>query len=205
MGPYGKGDIRLEESKLVARMRKGDPEAWRWLCETYGKPLFLFAYYRNGDNASGAEDIRQETLLAALQAIGNYRGEVPLFGWLCGIARHKLSDEAERLRKQKVSLNGIGDDAEQHGLVLVGTSLGNESLPEEVVEDTETRAAVVQALWSLPEKYREVIIYRYYREKSVGDIAKRFGCSYKATESLLARAKKAFRRSLVEEEKYEKR
>ena len=43
-----------------------------------------------------ADDIRQETLLATVEGVGGYRGEVPLFGWLCGIARHKVADELRR-------------------------------------------------------------------------------------------------------------
>jgi DNA-directed RNA polymerase specialized sigma24 family protein len=63
----------------------GEARAWQELCRVYAEPLYLFIFHRNGGDAQAAEDARQETLLAAVEAIGGYRRQVPLFGWLCGI------------------------------------------------------------------------------------------------------------------------
>ncbi|MEW6230009.1 MAG: sigma factor, partial [Bacillota bacterium] len=65
-------------------------------CETYGAPLYLYAYHRTGGDRFAAEDIVQATLLAAVESISSYGRQVPLFAWLCGIARHKAADESRR-------------------------------------------------------------------------------------------------------------
>jgi DNA-directed RNA polymerase specialized sigma24 family protein len=71
-------------------------------------------------------------------------------------------------------------------------------LREEIVDRFETQATVIEALWSLPADYREALISRYVREESVEELTVRLGRSYKATESLLSRAREALRRRLKE-------
>ena len=65
-----------------------DPE--RWL-EAYGDALFRFAMKRL-HNVDHAEDIVQETLLAAFQARANYSGRSSEQTWLTGILKHKIVD-----------------------------------------------------------------------------------------------------------------
>lgn len=165
----------------------------------YGQSLFLYAYHRTGRDRAVAEDIRQETLLAAIQAIESYRGEVPLFGWLCGIARHKIADLLGSQRRESL----ISPDFEkfekgEEKLLAHWLFSKSELLPEEIVDRSETQAAVVEALWSLPADYREALISRYVREQSVEELAVKLGRSYKATESLLSRAREALRQKLKE-------
>jgi RNA polymerase sigma-70 factor (ECF subfamily) len=175
------------ERELAVRLAQGDPAAWKELCETYDRPLYLYAYHRTGD-ASAAEDVRQETLLAAVEGIASYRGEAPLFAWLCGIARRKAVDELGRRGRQHLPLDTADQEAWQH--------LERSPLPDELVEAAQTRAAVVQVLWSLPEDYREALLARYLRGESVQEIAGRLGRSYKAAESVLSRARDALSKSL---------
>jgi len=178
------------DSDLAERMLRGDAEAWRELCERYGEALFLYAYHRTGD-ASAAEDVRQETLLAAVEGIEGYRRKAPLFGWLCGIARRKAADEGRRRERRHLSLDTISAEMWQR--------IEREALPDELVERAETRSAVVEALWSLPKDYREALVARHVSGESVPEIAARLGRSYKATESVLSRAREALCRSLMKE------
>jgi RNA polymerase sigma-70 factor (ECF subfamily) len=178
------------EPELAGRLAQGDPAAWKELCETYGRPLYLYAYHRTGD-ASAAEDVRQETLLAAVESIAGYRGEAPLFAWLCGIARRKAADELGHRGRQDLPLETADQETWQQ--------LERQPLPDELVERAETRAAVVEALWSLPEDYREALLARYVRGESVTEIAARLGRSYKAAESVLSRAREALLRNLKKE------
>lgn len=179
------------EKELAGRLAQGDPAAWKELCETYSRPLYLYAYHRIGD-ASAAEDVRQETLLAAVEGIARYRGEAPLFAWLCGIARRKAFDELGRRGRQDLPLETADQEAWQRP--------ERSPLPDELVERAQTRAAVVQALWSLPEDYREALLARYVRGEGVQEIAGRLGRSYKAAESVLSRGREALLRSLKKEE-----
>jgi RNA polymerase sigma-70 factor (ECF subfamily) len=171
------------ERKLVAGLQQGESEAWSELCRTYGEPLFRYAYHHTGD-AAAADDVRQETLLAAVEGMGSYRGEVPLFGWLCGIARHKVADELRRRGREHLPV-----EAER---------CAGGPRPDEVLERDETRAAVIEALWSLPADYRLALVARYLEGTGVETVAARLNRSYKAAESLLSRAREALWRRLKE-------
>lgn len=182
-----------DENRLIAGLRRGDAESWNRLCETYGEALYRFAFHRSGGDSQLADDIRQETLLAAADAIQSFRGEAPLFGWLCAIARRKVADELRR-RGRMTEL----PDREQQSPATGWDSPGREPLPEEWLERDEHRAAIVEALWSLPGEYRTALILRYAEGGDVESIARRLSRSYKAAESLLARARAALREKLIE-------
>lgn len=89
---------RIPDAGLAARLKDGQEAAWQELCDNFGGPLFVYAFHRTGDRDI-AEDVRQETLIAAARNIDSYRGEVPLFSWLCGIARNKAADEVRKRKR----------------------------------------------------------------------------------------------------------
>jgi RNA polymerase sigma-70 factor, ECF subfamily len=169
----------LTNQAIVALLQAGDETAWCRICEDFGAPLYRYCYWLAGADAAAAEDLRQETLLAAISGIAHYRGEVPLFAWLSGIARHKASD-VRRGRRRHMVLHEAGDAA------------GAEPSPEAGAASSELNAQVVDTLWSLPRDYRIALLARYVEEESVGSVAARLGRSYKAAESVLSRARQAF-------------
>jgi RNA polymerase sigma-70 factor (ECF subfamily) len=76
-------------------------------------------------------------------------------------------------------------------------------LPEEILALKGTRLRVVEALAVLPDDYRRALVARYADQRSVGDVAKLLGRNYKATESLLGRARTAFRAAFLAESEEE--
>jgi RNA polymerase sigma-70 factor (ECF subfamily) len=181
-----------EDRELTAALRRGEPGAWAELCERFGGALYRFACHLCGGESAWAEDVRQETLLAAAASIQSYRGEAPLFGWLCGIARRKAADE---LRRRGRMADPIPEDA---GWAAAWDRLEMEPLPESLMERRELRAKVVEALWSLPPEYHRLLVARYADGTGVDLLARRSGRSYKAVESMLARARAALRNQLKE-------
>ncbi len=184
--------IPSAECDLIAGLRRGEPGAWSELCDRFGDVLYRYAFHLAGGEAAWAEDIRQETLLAAADAIRSFRGEAPVFGWLCAIARRKAADE---LRRRGRMADPPDDDGEPSGL---WERMEREALPEESLERAETRANVVRALWNLPPEYHRLLIARYADGVDVDTLARRMGRTYKATESLLSRARAALREQLRE-------
>ena len=169
----------MTDEAIVALLQVGDENAWRRICEDFGAPLYRYCYWLAGADAAAAEDLRQDTLLAAVSGIADYRGEVPVFAWLRGIARHKASD-ARRKRQRLTALDEAGD------------APAADPSPETGAISTELNAQVVDTLWSLPREYRIALLARYVEEESVASVAARLGRSYKATESVLSRARQAF-------------
>ncbi|MCL4560346.1 MAG: RNA polymerase sigma factor [Chloroflexi bacterium] len=197
MNPDTPASLSIPEDELIHGLKQGQPEAWETLCITYGEPLFLYAYHRCGQDADAAGDIRQETLLAAVDAISHYRGETPLFGWLCGIARHKAGDILRHRQRQGVSLEAVGEAAIPADRQPVWEAVSLNPAEEHALS-SEMRSAIIQALWSLPGDYRLSLISRYVQGEAVELIARKLKRSYKATESLLSRARFALRKCLQE-------
>jgi len=74
------------------------PDAERWVDE-HGDYLYRYALFRLRDTAQ-AEDVVQETLLAALQAYANYMGRGSERTWLVGILKHKIMDHFRRASRE---------------------------------------------------------------------------------------------------------
>jgi len=72
-----------------------------------------------------------------------------------------------------------------------------QALPEEEVMRQATRIQVAEALGTLPIDYQTALVTRYADECSVDEVARLLGRTYKATESLLSRARSAFQRAMA--------
>ncbi len=75
-----------------------DPETW---LDEHGDSLYRFALLRTGD-PSKAEDLVQDTLIAALQSRDRYSGNAQERTWLIGILKHKVIDHL-RIRDREVA------------------------------------------------------------------------------------------------------
>ena len=82
-------------------MSISEPE--RWL-EDHGSALYSFAILHTRDSHR-AEDLIQETLLAALKASKNFHGDSSVRTWLIGILKHKIMDEFRRQSREGPSSN----------------------------------------------------------------------------------------------------
>ncbi len=189
------------EHWLVRRLKSGDVDAWRELCSTFGDALYSYAYYRTGRNREIAEDVRQEALIAAAKSIIDFKGQAPLFAWLCGIMRHKVADQISSRCDRELSLEKLAEESDEYHSTIISQYFGKYPLPDEMLERDEARSSIIEALWVLPDKYREVLISRYFRDEGIEEIASRLNLSYKATESLLSRAKKSLRQHFKEVER----
>ena len=112
------------------------------------------------------------------------RGEGSLAAWITGIARHKVEDYYRRCLRGQDSLEAAD---------------GEDQLPDQsfdlrgIVEQEELQNETLRVIDSLPERYRLVLIWRYWDRESTHDMAVKTGKTEKAIERLLARARAEFR------------
>jgi RNA polymerase sigma-70 factor (ECF subfamily) len=172
---------------LAQRAAAGSEKDLARLYRRYADPLFAFIYHRLGGHRLDAEDVFQDTWLAVLRSLPMYRGKSGLFGWLCGIALHKISDRHPCRRRDPVRLSR---DIPAERLSAI---MDDGPLPEDVLARLDTRIRALEALVALPDEHRLALVARYAHQCTVEETARRLGRSYKATESLLSRARKAFR------------
>lgn len=169
----------LAERELARRLAHRDPDAAAELVREYTDVVYRFIYHQVGGVVEDAEDLTQETFLAALQSAHRFRGDSRLRTWLLRIAAHKIADHwrSRRRRPPEVPLETWHLNA------------GEETSPPAFLEETEVRERLRVALLRLPPHYRTALVLRYVEEMPVAEMAQVMERSPKSVESILIRAK----------------
>lgn len=185
---------RDEDADLTARLRRGETDAVQDLYLRYVDRLYSLVFHQVGRNKNTAEDIVQETFLAALNSVNRYRGQSKPFTWLCGIAYHKIGDFYRRQRRG-------AEDVGLRSATEVERIPAREEPTLDKFESEETKEAVEQVLAGLPLHYRQVLLFKYVEEMPVLEIGEIMGRSSKSVEGLLTRARKTLQASLDDSSK----
>lgn len=189
--------------KLAKRLLKGDRASFDVFFKTYYPRLFRFALARLDNDADLADETAQVVLCQALSKMATYRGEAALFTWLCTFCRYELSKQ----RKARARAQGDRPLVEDDPVVrsaLDSLLSASASDPDVEVYKGELQRLVSVTLDHLPSLYADALESKYVHECSVREIATRIGKSEKATESVLTRAREAFRdcfNTLIAEER----
>ena len=106
----------VDDLVLLQRLARGDRDA---LTVFYGRHIdavYRFVYQQVGGNQQDAEDVTQETFIAAIDSLESFRGDSRLYVWLCGIAWRKASDLRRRRDHSKTP-----QPTSEHELVQLGS------------------------------------------------------------------------------------
>lgn len=183
--------LQERDRRLAARMIGGDESAFTEFFDRHFSRLYRFALARLGYDESAAEDVVQATLSRAVLKLSSYRGEATLFTWLCAICRHEISDHRRRCGRY-VSMDLVEDSPEVRG-ILESLAAADPDHPETAARRAEVSRLVQAVLDVLPEHYADALEWKYLLGLSVREIADRLGVGPKAAESVLSRARRAFR------------
>jgi RNA polymerase sigma-70 factor, ECF subfamily len=168
-----------EERALRAAVLSGDEGAWRVLYERHFDALFAHVCARVGGDRDRAQEAVQDCWMTAVRRMRSFDPERGSFAkWLRGIADRVLLGQRRRwARRQRLAQGGP-------------------AASESTMADTPSEAAerVAWVLAELPENYAAVLRAKYEENQPVAEIAKSWGRSVKAVESLLSRARTAFRK-----------
>jgi RNA polymerase sigma-70 factor (ECF subfamily) len=179
------------DRELVEKLLRGDARAFDEFFNEYYPKLFRFVKRRVSD-AALAEDVAQGALCRALKSLRGFRGEAALFTWLCTLCRRELAARLGEFNPAAHSAGLTEDDPAVRA--ALESLLANESTDPQLATDrAQLRQAIRVALDYLPAPYGDILEWKYLRDMSIAEIAHRLGRSPKATESLLTRAREAFR------------
>jgi RNA polymerase sigma-70 factor (ECF subfamily) len=181
--------MTLSDKALVARVLRGDESAFRMFFQAYFTRLFRFALYRVNGDADLAEDVAQTTLIKALDNLSSYRGEAALLSWMCTICRHEIS--AVLKHEARIPTVLVDDDISVRA--ALESLIDADGTPESKLGLAELARLIKVTLDSLPIDYGDALEWKYIDGMSVAEIGDRLGRSRKAAESLLNRAREAFR------------
>jgi len=182
-------DNALSDEALMARIAGSDARAFEILVRRHQRRILNLIYRSIGDRIQ-AEDVAQEVFLRVWRAAGDYEPKSKFTTWVYRISVNLCLDALkEAHRKQPfadlyVSAENPGDNDE----VLNGCDSARS--PEELLIDAEETGRIFAALQDLPANQRLAVILAKFDGLSYDEIGRIPGCSVRAVESLLVRAKK---------------
>lgn len=175
-------DRNWRERTLRTAVLAGDETAWRTLYDESCDGLYAFVRLRLRGDGAAADEIVQECWMVAVRSVARFDPDRSSFQtWLLGIARNLLRNhhrKQSRLRENETTTPRMDDLA---------------ASPPPAPRSDALRQRVALALSSVSARYRAVLRAKYGERRSVAAIATDLGRSPKAVESLLARARQAFR------------
>jgi RNA polymerase sigma-70 factor (ECF subfamily) len=179
-----------EDRALVRKIRNGNPQAFDEFFREYFPRLYRFTLTRVNGDASIAEEVVQRTMCLVVRKLHSYRGEALLFTWLCQICRNEMSSLFRERRMDSSNDTPLEDNpAVQAALASLSLDIG----PEKSQSDDEVARFVRVTLEYLPTRYARALEMKYIQGCSVDEIGESLNISSKAAESVLSRARDAFR------------
>ncbi|RMF97714.1 MAG: RNA polymerase sigma factor [Gammaproteobacteria bacterium] len=184
-------ELQLEQ-QLVRRMLQGDERAFNRFFDDYYARLYRFVLPRLNGDSDAAEEVTQASMIKAMERLDGFRGEARLFTWLCQISRRQLADflRAGERRSRRVILI---DDSPAVRTAVDSVSGPEQAEPAAEYSKVELSRQLQSVLDRLPANYGNALEWKYVEGLSVAEIGKRLGITTTATQSLLARARNAFR------------
>ncbi len=185
-------EATTDDRGLVRRMLAGEEEAFDRFFEGHFSRLYRFALARLNHDTDAAEDIVQVTLCKAVSGLKGYRFESALFTWLCTICRREIAAYYERQGRRPNPVSLVEDSPEVWA-ALDSLAAAGEGDPERQMQRQDIARLVQVTLDALPSSYGDALEWKYVHGLSVKEIAARLNLGLKAAESLLTRAREAFR------------
>lgn len=169
-----------EDRALASRLARRDEQALVDLYAEYGRRLHAYALRITG-NASTAEEVLQDTMLAAWNGAARYEGRSRLIAWLLAIVRHHALNA---IRRKRLPTQGLDAAAE-----LAAADAG----PDEQLEQAACGDNMRKALARLSSEHREVIDLVFYQELTLAEVALVCRCPVGTVKSRLHHAKERLR------------
>jgi len=176
----GINDFTDESDDLVARARDGDNAAFGVIFEQHSRFVYKFIYAMLGDGGA-AEELKQETFLAAYKNIQGLRDDTKLRTWLCGIAKNLVYKFLRSRRKE-----GVNSGAEIESLFL---SDNKTIAPDREFLSKELNYVIRSALAELDADKRLVFTLKELQHLSYKEISEITGSAIPKLKTDLRRAK----------------
>ena len=181
---------------VARRILAGDEAAFQDLFDRFFPRLYRFALVRLDRDAEAARDAVQQTFCNAIERLESYRGEAALYTWFCQICRYVIADQYRRRQRNAERVVLLEDQPNVRAILeALAAPAGDE--PDTGAWRQQVHRLVEATLDSLPGHYGEVLEWKYLDGRSVQEIAGRLKLGPKAAESLLTRAREAFRDALT--------
>ena len=186
------------DAALVEQMRRGEAGAVESLVVAYGDRVYRLAIRITG-NSSDAEEVVQDTLLAASRKIDTFRGTAAFGSWVYRITANTAYQKlrAKRSKRNEVSWQDLApsfDDKGQHMEVPVDRSKG----PKDPAVEGELRSVLSGAIDELPVNYRTPFLLHDVEGLSNPEIAETLHLKLGTVKSRVHRARLFLQRRVAD-------
>jgi RNA polymerase sigma-70 factor (ECF subfamily) len=187
--------MEADDLSLVSKAKDGSDDAFRALVVRYQRKVYALALGVVKD-ADLAWDVAQETFVRVHAHLGEFEGKSSFGTWLYRIATHLAIDAVRRERR---SLKDDVDDVNEGSLAeggegILSTALGND--PRESALRRELAAKMEEALATLPEKHRTILVLREVEGLSYEELAERLAIHKGTVMSRLFHARRKMQAAL---------
>jgi RNA polymerase sigma-70 factor (ECF subfamily) len=177
-----------DEKNLVQRIIQKDEQALFSFVRQHEQALTNYVFRQIRDKEL-AEEIVQDVFVDFLDALRNFQFQSSLKTFLYSIAKYKVIDVIRKKKIKRVIFSALpAHIVESLSPVLIDDHL----------EHKELAAKIQNVFTNLPHDYQEILRLKYLDGVRVKEIADRLSLPFKATESLLFRARKAFTKLFVQ-------
>jgi len=186
--------FQTAEQDLIVKILSGHRELFMDLVRPHQRTVYatVFSLVANKEDA---EDVAQDTLVKALARLHQFRRESSFGTWLIQIA---INETRMRNRKQwRVPMMSLTQNKHDEKADVPKDFEDWREIPSTVLERVEVREALVKALSSLAQHYREAFVLRDIRELSISQTSATLGISTGAVKSRLRRARLMLRDMLA--------
>ncbi len=180
------------DGELLERARRGESKALEKLLRRY-QPMLLRFGLKMCRHRQDAEDVVQESMLAAVKNISSFRGSANVSTWLYTIARSFCIKKRRKSKFAPAREESIEQDTRRE----VRTIASSANTPEEAAFSHELGHAMDKAIGDLEDNYREVLVLRDIEGLKADEVSEVLGISVAAVKSRLHRGRKILRSQLA--------
>jgi len=152
-----------EEANLVAASKKGDQDSFAKLVQQHQRRVFNLVF-RMLQQYEEANEVTQETFLAAWQGLPSFRGDARFSTWLYRIAYNCALKQLEQRKRDRA----IQVELQTEEMVASSTQ---EQRVDAEIESRARQALVHEQLANLPAKYRIVLVLRHLQDMTYEEMA----------------------------------
>lgn len=180
----------LRDEEIVQRVLTGETELFEIIMRRYNQRLYRVARAVLRDDAD-AEDVMQDAYVRAYEHLYQFAGKAAFATWLTRIALHEALARKRR-RGRTEELDAL-QEAKGDSMQMLKSSTPS---PEEETAQNQIRHLLEDAIQSLPEAYRMIVVLREVEELDVAETAETLGVTEAVVKTRLHRAHAMLRREL---------
>jgi len=183
------------ERTLLRRLRDRDERAFRELLETHRDRVYNITFRMLGNRAE-AEDVAQEVFITVFKTIDQFREESKFSTWLYRVAVNHCKNRIKYLaRRHDRDRDELDETSQQTNGAIAGTP-PRTAQPDRALEGAQMEAVLQEAIKTLDDEHRIVVVLRDIEDLSIEEICDITGLPDGTVKSRLHRARLALRKKL---------